>query len=481
MSCCAVNCTNRFSRDVGIGFYTIPAKVERREAWLRAISRAGWEAKSSDRLCGEHFVSGRPSRDPSNIDYVPTIFKDGKRRANCSMPDQDRRERSAKRAKVREEEEDRLTAAEGLLHMSAMASSCGDASRDASTQTDHAFPLLDPSYLVPPNQDLSVKVAALQEELVSLKQSLPPSPLQLMANSNQKTKFYTGLPTYEVFVALFHYLEPQVLSTRQKETEPYAVARGRKRKLDLNEEFLAVLMRLRLGLLVEDAADRFAISPATMSKIFTTWIKVMSKAMKVIFPWPSREQVHAVTPKKFAPFPSTRVIIDCTEFYIQRPSSLNSQVDTFSFYKSHNTFKLLIGISPGGVITFVSELWGGRVSDKAITQSSGLLERLDPGDNIMADRGFDLEDVLAPKGITINIPPFLGSDRKQLSRAEVEQTRRIAGLRIHVERAIGRIKQYKLIQGVLPITLASLANDIICVCAYLTNFLPPIVSDDSSS
>ena len=130
-------------------------------------------------------------------------------------------------AKVHEEG-DRLTAAEGLLHMSAMASSCGDTSRDASTQTDHAFPLLDPSYLVPPNQDLSVKVAALQEELVSLKHSLPPSPLQLMANSNQKTKFYTGLPTYEVFVALFRYLEPQVLSTRQKGTEPYAVARGRK-------------------------------------------------------------------------------------------------------------------------------------------------------------------------------------------------------------------------------------------------------------
>ena len=41
VSCCAVNCTNHFKRDVGIGFYTIPAKQERREAWLRSISRAG--------------------------------------------------------------------------------------------------------------------------------------------------------------------------------------------------------------------------------------------------------------------------------------------------------------------------------------------------------------------------------------------------------------------------------------------------------
>ena len=211
--------------------------------------------------------------------------------------------------------------------MSAMASSCEDALRDASTQTDHVFPMLDLNYLVPPNQELSVEVAALQEELDSLKQSLPKSPLQLMASSNQKTKFYTGLPTYEVFTALFHYLEPQVLSLRQKDVESETVARGRKRKLSLMEEFVAVLMRLRLGLLLEDAADRFAISPATMSKIFTTWIKVMSKTMKVIFPWPCREQVWAVAPERFLPYPSIHVIIDCTEFYIQRPSSLNSQVD----------------------------------------------------------------------------------------------------------------------------------------------------------
>ena len=133
-----------------------------------------------------------------------------------------------------------------------------------------------------------------------------------------------------------------------------------------------------------------------------------------------------------------------------------------------------MGISPGGVITYVSELWGGRVSDKAITQKCGLLDLLESGDNVMADRGFDIADVLEEKGITLNIPPFLGR-REQLTSREVEETRRIASLRIHVERAIGRVKNYRLLQTVLPIAFANVASDIVIVCAYLTNFLDPIV------
>ena len=116
--------------------------------------------------------------------------------------------------------------------------------------------------------------------------------------------------------------------------------KGRISKLSVAEELLAVLMRLCLGLLLQDVADRFNVSASTMSRIFTTWLRLIIVEFWQMFPWPTRDLVPQYTPKRFSKYPSTRVIIDCTELYIQRPSSLVSQSETFSNYKHHNTFKV---------------------------------------------------------------------------------------------------------------------------------------------
>ena len=69
-------------------------------------------------------------------------------------------------------------------------------------------------------------------------------------------------------------------------------------------------------------------------------------------------------------YPSTRCILDCTELFCQRPSSLSIQSSLYSSYKHHVTYKALIGIAPSGAITFVGQLFEGYISDKEIVQRS---------------------------------------------------------------------------------------------------------------
>ena len=92
----------------------------------------------------------------------------------------------------------------------------------------------------------------------------------------------------------------------------------------------------------------------------------------------------------------------------------------------------------------------------------------------MADRGFNIHDLLEAKGVTLNIPPRLNDSCGQLSESDRVQTRRIASVRIHVERAIGRIKLFKILESI-PNTMHNMANQLFFVCSIMTNFQPTLV------
>ena len=129
-------------------------------------------------------------------------------------------------------------------------------------------------------------------------------------------------------------------------------------------------------------------------------------------------------------------IIDCFEVFCECPSNLMARAQTYSNYKHHNTVKFLIATTPQGVISFVSKGWGGRASDKHLTENYGLLSNLQPGDQVLADQGFTVQDSVGLYCAKIKVPPFT-KGKKQLPQLEVDKVRQLSRVRIHVERVIG--------------------------------------------
>ena len=177
------------------------------------------------------------------------------------------------------------------------------------------------------------------------------------------------------------------------------------------------------------------------------------------------------------------VVIHCFEIFIEKPTNLLPRAQTFSNYKNHNTIKILIiGITPQGTISYISEAWVGRTSDKYLTENCGFLEYLIPGDMVMADRGFTISE-------SVGLKHAKGKD--QLDPVDVERTRGIANVGIHVKRVIGLLRRkYTILEGTLPTEFLScnpnepierqvpLIGRILRVCSGLVNFRPPIIPFD---
>ena len=124
---------------------------------------------------------------------------------------------------------------------------------------------------------------------------------------------------------------------------------------------------------------------------------------------------------------------------------------------------------------FIGQLYTGSISDRKIVERSGFLNLpFSNGDSVMADKDFTIEDIL-PLGVSLNIPPFLGMC-DQMSAEDVIATQEIASLRIHVERAINKVNNFLLFDGVIPLSLFGVVNQMWCVCAILCNMQDPIIS-----
>ena len=106
-------------------------------------------------------------------------------------------------------------------------------------------------------------------------------------------------------------------------------------------------------------------------------------------------------------------------------------------------------------------------------------------DVIITERGFSIAKTLGPLGAKLEIPRFT-KVQDQISAEDVEDTRVIANVRIHVERVIVNLrKKYSKFHGTLPIDyllskgdgtdkMTTLDKIVHTVCA-LINLCPSVV------
>ena len=102
-------------------------------------------------------------------------------------------------------------------------------------------------------------------------------------------------------------------------------------------------------------------------------------------------------------------------------------------------------------------------------EECGILAHINPGDTVMVDKGFTVQELLLAKQATIFIPPFLGK-RDKFTKEEVILLKRIAKARIHVERFNERLKKFRLLDQVIPLNLAPIASQMVYVACCLVNF-----------
>jgi len=300
--CIVVGCSTKSGKHKDINCFRVPAVIsnqgeeteelsrERRNRWISAISRGDVKTKDilqHERVCDRHFVSGRPAAiwDKFNTDWVPTLnlgktsYREKDHEAATARAE---RSRTRRKRAIEEQEyklhvakqldilnEAGITVADMEFENSEPGTSILDSSItneqnmedieeeevvgtpvDIGTQTE----MFDvPSPVDVEFQDAETQTDEFEYQFYSKSYQAPDRDY---FNTDEKVRFYTGLPSFDVLVTTFEHVAPHV--TR------------RTLSLDKFQEFMIVLMKLRLNVPFQDLAFRFNISLSTVSRIFAS-------------------------------------------------------------------------------------------------------------------------------------------------------------------------------------------------------------------
>jgi regulator of replication initiation timing len=311
--------------------------------------------------------------------------------------------------------------------------------------------------------------------------------LENVKESNQIMKLHTGLPTVEHFNWLYAHVETaaqklQYWNGKGKERKYLQVANkkpGPERETSLQEELLITLIILKLNLLEEYVGFLFGLSNSSISQILSTWIPFLSLELKPLLYWPHANELSHCYPDCFKHWDNVTSIIDCFEIPTEKPSHVEANAQIFSNYKNRATVKFLLACTPGGSVSYISPPAGGNMSDIELVRQTNLISKFKPGEACMADKGFRMEGEFLQHGVRLIVPPFV-KQGKQFTEENNVKNKLIAHARIHVERVIGRVRDYQILNSVVPISRLDLIGPAASICCCLTNMKEPVIRTNNT-
>lgn len=320
--------------------------------------------------------------------------------------------------------------------------------------------------------DLGIENLTLQGTVENLKskQFL----YQNLKKYNSTFEYLCGL-NVERFELLMECIRPYL------EYIPYADCKGPTEKsFDYETQYLIVLTVCRHGLDLRFMSFMVNKSETTVQRIFNSWVIFLATLFNRLDLRPGHGFLLCMMPKVFVDTGHglTDVILDATEFKFQYATNFELNSLMFSHYKNTATGKALIGISPHGGGVIFSDIYPGSISDSDITEKTGVLQFVNEEHEIMTDRGFAIQDLCAIKGVLLNRPKQ--KDSSQFSQREVQINFDIAATRIHVERFIGRVRDWTILNKVWPLNRMDLLSSTWQMLCHTVNITMPPIGPKSS-
>ena len=507
--CSSALCFNNFNTrdDNGnpVKYYKLPADRETQAEYIRFFKTTGfnWEAGY---ICAAHWSGGQREdpKDlpdvllpPGHLELLKIKYERADAYVNASKKPTSEQRLALKRAR------EKYTAALAVSN-SGEKRKCRPAPKhregpssssthDSSTSTLPA-PASPPAPLPTQEEELirlkellaekDAKIRELEDKVQSKSQTINKLKIEALerhsmftyeeiSKTPEKLQHLTGL-TLEQFDLMMDCVRPYIASCLRYENDSRAAT---ERTFSYETQYLITMMICRHGLDFKFVGYLTNFCNVTIGRIFNGWVIFLATLFNQLDTRADQKYLQQKMPQIFTKtgHGSTDLVIDATEFRFDKASNFDMSALMFSHYKNTTTGKALIGISPHGMGLVFSEVYPGSISDTEITEKTNILDFVTEDHEVMSDKGFSIQDICAIKGVSLNRPKQKDSESGGFPQQEIHRNFDITSCRIHVERFIGRVRNWRILNTTWPMN----RTDLLCstwqmICHTVNILFPPI-------